>query len=64
MKPQCSTRSAPHPVRRDATRRNDKPRQKLVANLWTEFAAHRSKALTTDGTDLQKLLIFFGGCNF
>jgi hypothetical protein len=27
--------------------------QKLVANLWTEFAAHRSEALATNGKELQ-----------
>jgi hypothetical protein len=29
-----------------------------VANLWTEFSAHRSKALATDGKELQNPLIF------
>jgi hypothetical protein len=27
--------------------------QKFVANLWTEFAAHRSEALATNGKELQ-----------
>ena len=26
---------------------------KLVANLWTEFAAHRSEALAANGKELQ-----------
>jgi len=26
---------------------------KIVANLWTEFAAHRSQALATNGKELQ-----------
>jgi hypothetical protein len=29
-----------------------------VANLLTEFAAHRSEALTTNGKELQNPLIF------
>jgi hypothetical protein len=36
---------------------------KLVANLWTEFAAHRSEALATNAKELQTL-DFFGGCKF
>ena len=27
--------------------------QKVVANLWTEFAAHEGEALTTNGKELQ-----------
>ena len=30
-----------------------KEAQKLVANLWTEFAAHSSEALATNGKELQ-----------
>ena len=27
--------------------------ERFVANLWTEFAAHRSEALSTNGKELQ-----------
>jgi hypothetical protein len=34
-----------------------------MANLWTEFTAHRSEALAANGKELQPPF-FFGGCNF
>jgi hypothetical protein len=29
------------------------PRKNFVANLWTEFSAHRGEALATNGKELQ-----------
>jgi len=36
----------------------DQSGKKFMANLWTEFAAHRSEALATNGKEPQNLRFF------